>query len=88
MTYDNEYVKAITKATELLAIVENLEPIIEESKERDGLSELAFIAEELRSKITQHTMTWTEEATKLGECPASLWIYAQEKGWTKWMHTR
>lgn len=67
MTYDNDHVKAITKATELLSIIENLEPIQDSYKEREELNELCFIAEELRSKITQHVMSWTEEAIKSGE---------------------
>lgn len=85
MTYDNDHVKAITKATQLLSLIENLEPIQDNDKEKEGLSQLCFIAEELRSKITQHVMKWTEEAIKLGECPADLWIYSQERGWSTWM---
>lgn len=77
-------IEIIKKSVQLLALIENADPIQDIDKEIRSMQEICFIAEELRSKWNQHVMTWTEDAIKNGACPAELQIYAEEKGWNKW----
>jgi len=78
------YIEIIKKSIQLLALIENTEPIQQIDKEKKSIQEICLVSEHLKDLINQHVKKYTSYAICDGVCPAELQVYAESKGWVNW----